>query len=68
VRALLGKLDTLQKPLTPKELGRLGKAIPVAHPAEARRVGVVAFLDEHGPAVLAAMGAGSPLSVVALSA
>lgn len=68
VRALLGKPDTLQEPLTPEELGRLGEAITVAHPAEARRVGVVAFLEAHGPAVLAAMGAGSPLSVVALSA
>jgi len=68
VRALLGKPDTLQEPLTPEELGRLGEAITIAHPAEARRVGVVAFLAEHGPAVLAAMGAGSPMSVVALSA
>ena len=48
--------------------GRLGEAITVAHPAEARRAGVVAFLEGHGPAVLAARGAGSPVSFVALSA
>jgi hypothetical protein len=68
VRALLGKPDTIEQPLTEDELGRLGEAIAIAHPAEARRMGVVAFLEEKGPAVLSAMGAGSLLSVVALSA
>jgi hypothetical protein len=68
VRALLGKPDTLQEPLTPEELGRLGEAITIAHPAEARRAGVVAFLEQHGPAGLSAIGSGSPLLVVALTA
>jgi len=58
VRTLLGKPDTLQDPLTPEELGRLGEAIAVAHPAEARRAGVVAFLEEQGPSVLSAMVTG----------
>jgi hypothetical protein len=57
VRALLGKPDTIEQPLTEDELGRLGEAIAIAHPAEARCMGVVAFLKEHGPAVLSAMGA-----------
>ena len=58
VRALLGKPDTIERPLTADDLGRLGEAIAIAHPAEARRMGVVAFLKEQGPAVLSAMGAG----------
>lgn len=56
VRGLLGKPNTLQKPLSPKELARLGEAISIAHPAEARRAGLFRFLEEQGAAVLAAMG------------
>lgn len=59
VRGLLGKPDTLQEPLSPDELVQLGEAVSIAHPSEARRRGLLRFLEEQGIEVLAAMGAAS---------
>jgi hypothetical protein len=59
VRGLLGKPDTLQEPLSPDELAHLGDAISIAHPSDARRRGLLRFLEEQGAEVLAAMGVAS---------
>lgn len=57
VRGLLGKPNTLQRPLTENEMQLLGEATAPLHPAEARRAGLVTYLAEHGDEVLAAVGA-----------
>jgi hypothetical protein len=63
VRSLLGRPDTLQEPLSAEELARLGEAIAIAHPAEARRAGLVPYLRKHGGGVLEEMcAAGSTAS------
>jgi len=56
VRNLLDTPNTQQEPLSTQELSQLGEAIAFAHPAEARRGGLVAYLLKHGVPVLSEMG------------
>lgn len=55
VRHLLGKPDTEQAPLDAAEQAQLAQAIAFAHPAAARRQGLMSYLQREGAPVLAAM-------------